>query len=68
MPNNNLNDLSTQQKVESVVEDYDDIAREYAEKFYEDTSDDKYIDRKVINAFNKRMSENNLRQGEFYKS
>ena len=45
MPNNNLNDLSTQQKVESVVEDYDDIAREYAEEFYEDTSDDKYIDR-----------------------
>ena len=27
------------------IEDYDDIAREYAEEFYEDTSDDKYIDR-----------------------
>ena len=41
----NVNSLNTEQKVKSVIKDYDDIAREYADEFYEDTSDDKYIDK-----------------------
>lgn len=41
----NINSLNTEQKVKSVIKDYDDIAREYADEFYEDTSDNKYIDK-----------------------
>lgn len=43
--NKNVQDLTTKEKIESVIGDYDDIAREYAEEFYDDTSDNNYIDR-----------------------
>lgn len=43
--NPDIKNLTTQEKTKSVVDDYDDIAREYAEEFYNDTSDNKYIDK-----------------------
>ena len=39
-----INDLTLEQKKQGVIADYDDIAKEYAEEFFEDTSDNKYID------------------------
>lgn len=41
--NKNVDTLNTDEKVKSVVEDYDDIAKEYADEFYEDTSANEYI-------------------------
>lgn len=43
MGNNNIQKLSTIEK-KGVIADYDDIAKEYAEEFFYDTSDNKYID------------------------
>lgn len=40
----NKRDLTVEEKKKGVIADYDDIAREYAEEFFYDTSDDKYID------------------------
>ena len=39
-----INNLTVEQKKQGVIADYDDIAKEYAEEFFEDTSDNKYID------------------------
>lgn len=39
-----MNNLTAEQKKQGVIADYDDIAKEYAEEFFEDTSDNKYID------------------------
>ena len=39
-----VNNLTAEQKKKGVINDYDDIAKEYAEEFFEDTSDNKYID------------------------
>lgn len=36
--------LTVEEKKKGVIDDYDDIAREYAEEFFYDTSDDQYID------------------------
>ena len=36
--------LTTNQKKKGVIDDYDDIAREYTEEFFMDTQDEKYID------------------------
>lgn len=46
--------LTTQEKIKSVIDDYDDIAKEYAEDFYDDVSDYKYID-KFIQSLNGKM-------------
>lgn len=40
----NICGLTTEAKKKSVIDDYDDIAKEYTEEFFEDTSDNKYID------------------------
>lgn len=46
MPENRkIGNLTTKEKVKSVIDDYDDIAEEYADEFYEDPSNRKYIDR-----------------------
>lgn len=37
--------LTVEQKIKSVKDDYDDIAREYADDFYEDTADNGYIEK-----------------------
>lgn len=37
--------LTIEQKINSVKDDYDDIAIEYANDFYEDTADNGYIDK-----------------------
>ena len=39
-----MNNLTAEQKKKGVINDYDDIAKEYAGEFFEDTSDNKYID------------------------
>ncbi len=44
MGNENLQKLTTIEKKKGVIADYDDIAKEYAEEFFSDTSDNKYID------------------------
>ena len=44
MSNENLQKLTTIEKKKGVIADYDDIAKEYAEEFFSDTSDNKYID------------------------
>lgn len=44
MGNENLQKLTTIEKKKGVIADYDDIAKEYAEEFFYDTSDNKYID------------------------
>lgn len=36
--------LTVEEKKKGVIDDYDDIAREYAEEFFNDTSDNQYID------------------------
>ena len=36
--------LTVEEKKKGVIDDYDDIAREYAEEFFFDTSDNQYID------------------------
>ena len=36
--------LTTNQKKKRVIDDYDDIAREYTEEFFTNTQDEKYID------------------------
>lgn len=36
--------LSVEEKKKTIIADYDDIAKEYAEEFFYDTSDNKYID------------------------
>lgn len=36
--------LTIEEKKKGIIDDYNDIAREYAEEFFYDTSDDKYID------------------------
>lgn len=36
--------LSVEEKKKTVIDDYDDIAEEYAQEFFGDTSDEKYID------------------------
>lgn len=36
--------LSVEEKKKNVIDDYDDIAKEYAEEFFCDSSDNKYID------------------------
>lgn len=36
--------LTVEEKKKGVIDDYDDIAREYAEEFFYDTSDNQYID------------------------
>ena len=36
--------LTTNQKKKGVIDDYDDIAREYTEEFFTNTQDEKYID------------------------
>lgn len=43
--NKNLNELTLKEKIESVISDYDDIASEYANEFYDDPADNKYIDK-----------------------
>lgn len=37
-------ELTTEEKKKGVIDDYNDIAKEYAEEFFYDKSDDKYID------------------------
>ena len=37
--------LTTEEKKKTVIDDYDDIAQEYTEEFFKDTSDNKYIDK-----------------------
>lgn len=51
LENRDMGNLTTQEKTKSVIDDYDAIAREYAEDFYNDTSDDRYIDKflKLLN-------------------
>lgn len=44
MCNENMQKLTTIEKKKGVIADYDDIAKEYAEEFFYDTSDNKYID------------------------
>lgn len=44
MDNENMQKLTTIEKKKGVIADYDDIAKEYAEEFFYDTSDNKYID------------------------
>lgn len=39
-----MKNLSIEEKKKAVIEDYNDIAREYTEEFFYDTSDNKYID------------------------
>ena len=39
-----INNLTVEEKKNGVIADYDDIAKEYADEFFEDTSDNKYID------------------------
>lgn len=39
-----MKSLSIQEKKKGVIDDYDDIAEEYTEEFFFDTSDNKYID------------------------
>lgn len=41
----NIKKLTTEEKKKTVIDDYDDIAQEYTEEFFEDTSDNKYIDK-----------------------
>lgn len=40
----NVNNLTIKEKKQSVIDNYDDIAKEYVNEFFEDTSDNKYID------------------------
>lgn len=42
------NILTIEQKKKSVIDDYNDIAQEYTEKFFEDKSDEKYIDQFLL--------------------
>lgn len=44
MSNENMKNLTAIEKKKGVIADYDDIAKEYAERFFYDTSDNKYID------------------------
>lgn len=44
MDNENMQKLTTIEKKKGVIADYDDIAKEYAEEFFYDISDNKYID------------------------
>ena len=45
LENQNVKELTTQEKIKSVIDDYNDIAIEYSEEFDNDTSDNKYIDK-----------------------
>ena len=45
LENQNVKELTTQEKIKSVIDDYNDIAVEYSEEFDDDTSDNKYIDK-----------------------
>lgn len=44
MSNGNIKELTTLEKKKGVISDYDDIAKEYAEDFFYDTSDNHHID------------------------
>lgn len=55
LDNKDIENLSTEEKTKSVIDDYDDIAKEYAEEFYNDTSDNEYIDRFLHSLNGKRI-------------
>ena len=40
-----VSSLTTEKKIESVITDYDDIPKDYANEFYGDTSDNEFIDK-----------------------
>lgn len=44
MSNEKGKKLTVEEKKKTVIDDYNDIAEEYCEEFFEDTSDNKYID------------------------
>ena len=62
--NRDIRNLTTQEKTKSVIDDYDDIAREYAEEFYDDTSDDRYIDKFLQSLNGKRILDAGCGVGE----
>ncbi len=62
--NPDIKNLTTQEKTKSVVYNYDDIAREYAEEFYNDTSDNKYIDKFLQSLNGKKILDAGCRVGE----
>lgn len=53
--NKNIENYSTEEKTKTVINDYNNIAKQYADEFYYDTSDDKYIDKFLQKLNGKRV-------------
>lgn len=53
--NKNIENYSTEEKTKTVINDYNNIAKQYADEFYYDTSDDKYIDKFLRKLNGKRV-------------